>query len=244
MTILTDPVFSNRIGLHVGFGCNIGPSRITPPSMELSQLPTVDVILLSHAHMDHFDIPTLRRLEDRKTVVITAKHTSDLLRVRRYGRVWELGWNEVAEVGPLAIRGVEVRHWGARRMTDRYRGYNGYSIEDRDNGKRVFFAGDTALTSFRGLRAEGRIDLAMMPIGAYDPWIHAHCTPEQAWKMSCEAGAESILPIHHQAFALGREGFFEPMERLLEAAGPNRGMVLLAEPAALLASDYSLNCFQ
>ena len=71
-TILTDPVFSDRIGLHLGLGFSIGPQRITPPAIELADLPPIDLILLSHAHMDHFDIPTLRRLECKKTTVVTA----------------------------------------------------------------------------------------------------------------------------------------------------------------------------
>jgi L-ascorbate metabolism protein UlaG (beta-lactamase superfamily) len=233
MTVLTDPVFSNRIGLHLGFGFNAGPGRITPPAVELADLPPVDLILLSHAHMDHFDIATLRRLENRKTVVITARNTSDLLRVRRYRCVQELGWNEAAEIGPLRIRGLEVRHWGARMVRDRHRGYNGYLIEDRDSGERALFGGDTAMTdSFQALRSHGggRIDLAMMPIGAYNPWIHAHCTPEQAWRMAFDAGAELFLPIHHQTFALGRESFFEPIERLLDAAGSARDHVIVSQP--------------
>jgi L-ascorbate metabolism protein UlaG (beta-lactamase superfamily) len=116
------------------------------------------------------------------------------------------------------VRGVEVNHWGARMRTDRYRGYNGYLIEA--GRRRVLFAGDTAATTaFRKLRTSRPIDLAIMPIGAYNPWVHYHCTPEQAWHMANDAGADFVLPIHHQTFSLGREPLLEPIERLYRSAG-------------------------
>src|ERR1700687_1790370 len=69
--ILTDPVFSDRIGLNFG-PVTLGLKRLTPPAAPLNRIPHVDLIVLSHAHMDHFDIPTLRQLEDRRTSVVTA----------------------------------------------------------------------------------------------------------------------------------------------------------------------------
>jgi L-ascorbate metabolism protein UlaG (beta-lactamase superfamily) len=101
---------------------------------------------------------------------------------------------------------------------DIYRGYNGYLIEL--GGIRVVFGGDTALTdSFKRLHTAGRVDLAIMPVGAYDPWIRVHCNPEQALQMANEAGAEFVLPVHHQTFRLSREPSLEPIERILQAAG-------------------------
>jgi L-ascorbate metabolism protein UlaG (beta-lactamase superfamily) len=219
MTILTDPVFSLRIGIRLG-PMTVGLKRLVEPPLRLADLPKIDLILLSHAHMDHCDIPSLRRLQSRRTTVITAAKTSDLLRVRRYGRVQELGWGERASAGPLEIRAFPVNHWGARMRTDSYRGYNGYTIEG--SRYRLLFGGDTAVTtSFRSLRKARRFDLAMMPVGAYDPWIHYHCTPEQAWQMAEDAGTEFFLPLHHQTFALSREPYWEPIERVDRAAGRN-----------------------
>jgi len=214
--ILTDPVFGKRIGLNLG-PVTVGFKRLVAPALSMAELPRPDLILLSHAHMDHFDIPTLRRLEHPETAVITALNTSDLLRVSRYKSVRELHWNESARIGPLTIRAFEVRHWGARMRSDTHRGYNAYLIEaDRH---RAVFGGDTAYTdNFRRVRSGRRVDLAIMPIGAYDPWIHAHCTPEQALTMANHAGAEFILPVHHRTFQLSREPDAEPMERILAAA--------------------------
>ncbi len=217
-TIVTDPVFSARIGINLGL-MTLGLKRLVEPAASIADVPAPDLILLSHAHMDHFDLPSLRRLEGRGTAVITAVNTSDLLRVQRYKAVHELRWNESTRVGPATVRAFEVRHWGARMRSDTYRLYNGDSIEA--GRYRVVFGGDTAYTdSFRQLRSSKPVDLAIMPIGAYDPWIHAHCNPEQALSMANDAGAEFVLPVHHRTFELSREAPHEPMERLLTAAAP------------------------
>ncbi len=216
-TVLTDPVFSTRIGINVG-PVTLGLKRLVEPATPLVTVPQPDLILLSHAHMDHFDIPSLRALENRGVTVVTASKTSDLLRTRRYSEVHELGWNQSVQVGPATVRAFEVNHWGARMQSDTYRGYNGYIIEA--NGYRVLFGGDTAYTqSFRQLRSSRPYDLAMMPIGAYDPWIRMHCNPEQAVAMANDAGADAILPLHHQTFSLSSEPLAEPISRLIDAAG-------------------------
>ncbi len=204
----------------------LGVKRLVEPALSLAELPKIDVILLSHAHMDHFDIRSLRRLESPATTVVTASRTADLLRVPRYGAVHELGWGERARVGPLEIRAFQVKHWGARMRSDTYRGYNGYTIEA--GRYRVLFGGDTAMTTaFRALKTSRPFDLAIMPVGAYDPWIRSHCNPEQAWQMAQDAGAEFFLPVHHQTFTLSREPYFEPIQRVCESAGRHPDRVAL-----------------
>jgi L-ascorbate metabolism protein UlaG (beta-lactamase superfamily) len=225
VTVLTDPVFSTRAG--IGFGpFTLGVKRLVAPALSVAELPKVDVVLLSHAHMDHFDIRSLRRLESPGTTVVTAARTADLLRVHRYAAVYELGWGDRARVGPLEIRAFQVKHWGARMGRDTYRGYNGYTIEAGRH--RVLFGGDTAMTTgFRALKSSRPWDLAIMPVGAYNPWIHAHCNPEQAWQMAQDAGAEFFLPVHHQTFPLSREPYFEPIERVCDSAASHPDRVAL-----------------
>ena len=124
-----------------------------------------------------------------------------------------------------------MKHWGARVQRDDYRGYNGYLLER--NGRRIIFGGDTAMTDdFEQLRSYGStqpvdstgcpsgtkwVDLAIMSIGCYNPWIRTHCNPEQAVQMANDAGAKFIMPVHHQTFRLSFEPFREPIERF-EAA--------------------------
>jgi L-ascorbate metabolism protein UlaG (beta-lactamase superfamily) len=226
-TILTDPVLGERCGVRMG-PVTVGLKRMVAPALLRSQLPHIDLILLSHAHFDHFDLATLRGLERSGAAVVTASNTSDLLRTRRYKSVQEIGWGERMRVGPLTILGIRVNHWGARMRTDTYRGFNGYLIETKRH--RVVFGGDTAFTdTFRVARGARPVDLAILPIGAYDPWIHVHCTPEQAWRMGADCGAECLMPVHHQTFRLSREPYYEPVERFVAAAGGRPERVVVTE---------------
>ncbi|MBM3739337.1 MAG: MBL fold metallo-hydrolase [Acidobacteria bacterium] len=227
MTVITDPVFSNRAGIDLWIA-TLGIKRLVHPALPVRKLPKIDLILLSHAHMDHFDLPSLRALEGPDTQVITASQTSDLLRVDRYQRVSEAGWGTAVQVGPLRVSGFEVKHWGARIRSDTWRGYNGYVIE---TGRyRVMFGGDTAFTtSFAQVKQSKPVNLAIMPIGAYNPWIRAHCNPEQALKMADLAGAEAVLPVHHKTFKLSHEPVNEPIDRLVTAAGSSADRVVVKD---------------
>lgn len=215
--ILTDPSLYSRVGLDLGL-FTLGPKRMTRPALRLDQFPKIDLILLSHAHMDHMDMPSLRNFS-QEIPVVTASKTGDILK-GTFTQVTELGWGEQkrvsSPVGDLKVSAFEVNHWGARWQSDRYRGYNGYILERE--GKKIIFGGDTALTpSFRSLRNQGPYEVAIMPIGAYDPWIRMHCNPEQAVQMAFEANAQKIAPIHFDTFKLSREPEGESIYRLEKA---------------------------
>ena len=216
--LITDPVLYPRVGIRLP-GLTIGPKRLIAPALRVRDLPPIDVVLLSHAHFDHFDMRTLHRLTSRADV-ITAARTADILRFTRFRSKTELRWGEAAELrrdcGALRVTAFQVRHWGARLRRDAHRGYNGYTVER--NGRALIFGGDTAATDhFATLRRSKGYDLAIMAIGAYDPWINSHATPEQAIAMANAAGADHIMPVHHQTFRLSAEPFREPIERF-EAA--------------------------
>jgi len=227
--VLTDPVFSRRAGPGIP-PFILGPKRHVEPALRPRQLPPPDVIVLSHAHFDHLDVWSLRQFA-RATPVVTARATGDLVRRHGFRTVHELDWHQSLElatrVGPVKFTALEVAHWGARMMRDEHRGYNGYLIER--GGHAVCFAGDTAFThAFARLKDPRRpVDLMLMPIGAYDPWIHAHCSPEQAAEMAREAGARYFVPIHHETFKLSLEAMDEPAARVRAA--------FAGEPEKLLA---------
>lgn len=230
ITILTDPVLFPRIGIRLPF-LTIGPKRLTRPALEFHELPPIDLVLLSHAHFDHIDTRTLSCF-GKRTQVVTASRTRDLLRWTRLREITELRWDETHQVstaaGDLFVRAFRVNHWGARLQYDNYRGYNGYIIERQ--GRRVLFAGDTALTNnFENLRGGRPCDLAIMGIGAYQPWIRTHCTPEQAVAMANMAGARFIMPVHHQTFKLSFEPFHEPIGRFTSALLEEPGRIALRE---------------
>jgi L-ascorbate metabolism protein UlaG (beta-lactamase superfamily) len=187
---------------------------LTAPALEFRELPKIDIVLLSHAHFDHFDLRTLHCF-DKKTIVITAPNTRDLLRWTHLHDITELRWGErnsvKIPVGEVDITAVPVKHWGARRNRDVHRGYSGYLLER--NGRRILFTGDTAFTDgFAELNERRPIDVVIMSIGAYNPWIRSHCTPEQAIEMANAIGARFIVPIH-QTFRLSFEPLREPIER-------------------------------
>lgn len=222
-TILTDPVMFKRVGFKIG-NAVIGRKRLVAPALSIAELPKIDLVLLSHAHMDHFDVPTLNALP-RASAVVTASRTSDLLPIagRGFHSVTELGWGQKATLrtsaGALEVEAFEVNHSGARWSSDTYRGYNGYLL--RKDGRQVLFGGDTALTTtFKDLH--GKSDLGLMPIGSYGRIGSSHCTPEQSVKMANDAGVQHFLPIHHKTFPIGGEPIAEPLERLEAAIEPER----------------------
>ena len=223
--LLTDPALRARIGVRVGPTLTVGPRRLVRPALTTRELPALDAVLVSHAHMDHCDLGTLRQLP-RATHAIVQRGNRDL--VRRFRRASALAWGESVEVGGARIEAIEVNHWGARKLTDKHRGYGGFLIEKR--GRALVFGGDTAYTrAFARLRERADIVLAMLPIGAYDPYIFAHANPEQAWAMSREMGARYILPMHHSTFRLSREPADEPIRRMLAVAGRERWRVALTQ---------------
>lgn len=228
--ILTDPALYSRIGVDLGIG-SLGPLRLVRCALMPEELPDIDLVLVSHAHFDHLDTPSLGAISGMPAAVMAAG-TSDLLPRRPYSSIRELRWNETATVttphGDLFVRAIEVKHWGARVGRDTWRGYTGWIVERE--GRRLLIGGDTAVTSvFNSHRRFGPFDAAVMPIGAYNPYIHYHCTPEQAVVMADAAGARAIVPVHHQSFQLSHEPFMEPIERIQEALVSEHDRLALRE---------------
>lgn len=212
-TILTDPVMFERIGCEVG-GFTIGRKRLVAPALSIAELPKIDVVLLSHAHMDHMDLPTLKALP-KTAQIVTAAKTADLLDGLKFAGVNEVGWGETKRVSDLEIEAFQVNHSGARWSSDTHRGYNGYLI--RKGGRQILFGGDTAMSSAFKRLGSRKSDLGIMPIGSYGRIGASHCTPEQAVQMANDANVQFFLPVHHSTFPIGKEPIAEPMERL-EAA--------------------------
>jgi L-ascorbate metabolism protein UlaG (beta-lactamase superfamily) len=233
--IITDPVLSERIGLDLRL-FTIGPRRLVLPALTQDELPPIDIILVSHGHMDHMDTPTIRQFK-RSTPIVIAKNTLDIIEDMGFQEVYELDWGQHCLIGDVRIEALEVKHFGWRFPweEDRSRGnpngrsYNAYLISK--NGRHVVFGGDTGYQEyFRNLRERNiTIDLAMMPIGAYDPWIRNHANPEQALEMADHMSARYMLPMHWSTFIQSDEPTSEPMERLRTAAAVRPERIALQE---------------
>lgn len=233
--ILTDPVLFERIGLYV-FGLTIGPSRYSAPAIEFEDIPKPDLILLSHAHMDHMDFQTLKAFTSKfpgQLDCITAYNTSDVIAELEWKSLQEIDWGESVTFKNIQIKALEVQHFGWRFPweKDRSRGYhsdgrsyNAYYLEC--NGTSVVFGGDTAYTSKFIEQGIKDIDIAIMPIGAYYPWRRNHCNPDEALKMADEhLNARVFIPIHCATFKQGLEPVEEPLQWLLESS-PNYAVTL------------------
>ncbi|MFA5803613.1 MAG: MBL fold metallo-hydrolase [Melioribacteraceae bacterium] len=225
--ILTDPVLFERIGLYF-FGGSIGPARVTPPALEVHEIPKPDIILLSHAHMDHMDYPTLKTFAEKypnQIDVVTAYLTKDVIDELPWKSLHVMDWNDELILNDIRFRANETKHFGWRFPweKDRSRGYmkdgrsyNSYVMEYKN--KKILFGGDTALTDkLQQLKSEN-IDVAIMPIGAYNPWKRNHCDPEEALQMVSEINAKYFIPIHTKTFQQGVEPFNEPIDWMKRTA--------------------------
>ncbi len=227
--ILTDPVFTQRIGIRIA-GITVGPRRYTEPALHTTEIPAVDVVLLSHAHMDHVDLPSLRQVVSSRTTIITAQHTQKIFRRIRAKKITELAYpRQVVLDDNFRVYAIPAKHWGNRFPWNTKFGWTGYIIEYRDT--RLLFAGDTSyIDTFSQIKDRyGEIDIACFPIGAYRPesFQGSHCTPEQAWHMFMESGAHWLVPIHWNTFVLSQEVVSEPIERLLAVAGSDAYRIVI-----------------
>jgi len=219
--ILTDPALFTSVGIYV-LGTTIGKIRATMPALEFDDIPKPDLVLISHAHMDHMDYKSLKELTKKypaKISCITAYNTKDIIEDLDWKALTELDWGESLKLDELKITGIEVNHDGFRLPgeLDRAKGhmlygrsYNGYILES--NGKKILFAGDTAYTEKFKQHRDKNIDVVIMPIGGYIPHHHRHCDPEEALVMASDhIGAKYFVPIHANTFD-GDEGFHVPIE--------------------------------
>lgn len=227
VVILTDPVLFQRIGINI-LGMTYGPGRYSHPALFIDEMPKPDLVLLSHAHMDHTDYETISAIIDRfpgQIDCITAYNTKDVTSNLEWKSIKELDWGEHDFFNGIKISAFEVKHFGWRFPweRDRSKGYfkngrsfNAYVLEK--NGKKILFGGDMAFSDKLKTAKVENIDVAIMPIGAYNPWHFVHCTPEEALLMAADANAKVIIPIHCKTFRQGMEPTTEPIQRIEAAA--------------------------
>jgi L-ascorbate metabolism protein UlaG (beta-lactamase superfamily) len=235
LTILTDPVWSERAS---PFGW-IGPKRVRKPGVAFADLPTIDIILLSHNHYDHLDVATLARLrQSHAPIVLAAAGDGRLLGPLGFKRMHELDWwDEIQFNDTFKVTFVPAQHFSARGLFDRQKSlWGGYMIESR--GRRVYFGGDTGYaTHFSDIKTRlGSPDIAMLGIGAYEPrWFMkpVHMNPAEAVRAHRDLGSRQSIGMHFGTFQLTTEAIDQPQadlkRALSESAISEREFVTLHE---------------
>lgn len=231
--ILLDPALEERIGITPFSDLTVGPKRYQSAALTADEVGPVDLLLVSHAHTDHFDYPTLRRLQSTKTIAVTAKNTTRLWQGLDFKSVVQMHWQDTQELATVQVRAIEGQHWGARLPW--YKDMEANSLLLSKNGVNIFFGGDTGYTPIiKEQLTDIPIDLAIIGIGAYSPksFEKKHATPEQAWKIAEEIGAKWVIPMHWGAFRLSQEPMEEPIKRFREAAAGKHEKLAIQEVGA------------
>jgi len=217
VTFITDPIFSERAS-PVGFA---GPKRLVPPGVPLSELPPIDFVLVSHDHYDHADTDSLRTLAERGARFVVPLELGELIRSVG-GYPVELDWWQSVTIGDVRIHCVPSQHFSGRSLTDgNTRLWAGWVVEGPT--RRFYHAGDTGYFSgFADIGARfGPIDLAAIPIGAYDPpsiMRGVHLNPEEAVQAAHDLRARRVVGMHFGTFDLTDEAPDEPPRRFHAAA--------------------------
>jgi L-ascorbate metabolism protein UlaG (beta-lactamase superfamily) len=207
--VLIDPNFANWLFLL---------KRIRRAGLKIEDLPRIDLVLLTHAHFDHFHKPTLRRLPPPK-IGVMPWGVGDLARDLGFARIIELDWWESFAQHDWKVTFTPSQHWGARTLADHHRGYGGFVLEHQ--GRKIYHAGDSAyFGGFKEIGSRLAPEIALLPIGAYHPesFRRVHMGPDEAIKAFKDLGARWLVPMHYGTFKLSFEDINEPPRWLVEIA--------------------------
>ena len=220
LNILTDPIYSERCS-PVSFA---GPRRVHAPGIRFEDLPPIDVVVLSHNHYDHMDVPTLKRLQEAfpEVRIFAGLGNRAFLEGEGLRHVTEVDWWQEEPLSPeVTLVSARTQHFSSRGLFDRNGTlWTGYLF--RGPHGTTYFAGDTGWGSqFAEARERfGPVRLAVLPIGAYKPegfMSPVHVSPQEAVKASVDLGARYSVPMHYGTFDLADEGRDEPLEDLRRA---------------------------
>lgn len=242
VNILTDPIFSQRTS-PVQFA---GPKRVRPPGIRLEDLPTIDLVLVSHNHYDHMDRDSLERLNQAfSPVFVTPLGNAKYFNFSKQANVQEKDWNEFLNFTDLDLKVHVLRshHWSRRTLTDTNKAlWCSFMIESKSNT--IYFAGDTGYKDhFKQIKSNfPKISLALLPIGAYEPrWFmqDSHMNPEDAVKAHLDLSPLRSIGMHFGTFQLTDEGLDDPLIDLEKATQAARvtNFLVLKEGQTIAFSD-------
>ncbi|MBL7663802.1 MAG: MBL fold metallo-hydrolase [Bacteriovoracaceae bacterium] len=219
LNVITDPIWSKRAS-PISWA---GPKRVREPGIKMESLPKIDIILISHNHYDHLDLPTLQKLQKKfpDCHILVGLGNASLLNESGLKNVHELDWGEEYKLGKSRFIFEEANHWSARGVFDKRETLWGSFVIESSAGK-IFFAGDTGYAPhFNRIGKEyGPFKLSLLPIGAYEPrWFMkaAHMNPEDAVMAHKDLKSQNSIAIHFGTFALTDEGIDDPATDLQKA---------------------------
>lgn len=223
LNIITDPVYAKTAGLF-----QIGPKRVHAPGIAFDNLPTIDLILLSHNHYDHMDTKTLVKLQKRDNSLVVTPLGNDYILKRKYkkSKIVTLDWEEHFQYNTNTIIYLEkAYHWSRRSLYDQNKALWGGFVVATKNYK-IYYSGDTALVDGKIFQEIGKkhqsFDLALIPIGAYLPYEfmkYVHTSPEDAATIHKLVNAKKSIGIHWGTFQLSGETYYQPKQDLEIAKG-------------------------
>ncbi len=207
--ILVDPNWANWLAVI---------KRIRHAGLQIQHLPAIDLVLITHAHFDHLNRRSLRIIAENQPIIVPAGVTP-LVRNLGFECVHEMAWWDQYETDEFKITFTPAKHWGARRVIDKDRGYGGFGIQYRNRS--IYICGDSAwFDGFKEIGERLQPQIALMPIGAYDnpSGRDHHISPEQAVQAFQDLQAEKLIPMHYGTYRMSYEPVEEPPQRLLAAA--------------------------
>jgi L-ascorbate metabolism protein UlaG (beta-lactamase superfamily) len=218
LVVLTDPHFSMRASPFKF----VGPARVHSPAFSISELPKIDVVLISHNHYDHLDSESLIEIKHRFDPLFVVPLGDEIL-LKKLGmfKIKSMDWWNKLEMPGIKIHFTPTQHWSARGMNDRNLSlWGGYFIEDEQ--KKLYFAGDTGYANHFKMTLEklGAPHLALLPIGAYEPrWFmkEMHMNPAEAIRAHEDLNAIRSIGMHFGTFQLTDEGIDEPVKDLIKS---------------------------
>lgn len=215
LNIMTDPVYANQMAFT---------KRLSKPGIELSELPQIDIICISHGHYDHLDFQTLRHFS-KDTMFLVPIGLKHKFTKRGYRNVFEMSWWESKNINGLNFTFVPAQHWTKRTLFDTNRSHwGGFVFETKVEC--IYYAGDSGYFSgFKEIGKRFSIDTALLPIGAYEPeWFmkHDHMSPEEAVNAFLDLNAHQFVPMHYGTFKLADDTPIEAIVRLQNAWGEHQ----------------------
>lgn len=215
LNILTDPIFSERAGPTSW----LGAKRVRRPGVSIEDLPSIDVVLISHNHYDHLDIDSLKKIEKKfHPLVLVPLGDKKWLEYAGLARVEEMDWEQIIKLDTVTISFEKSIHWSGRGLFDKYNSLWG-SYVIRSSQKKIYFAGDTAYGGqFKKIQEKyGDFDISLLPIGAYEPrWFmkEHHMNPQEAIQAAIDLNSKFNIGIHFGTFNLTDESIDDPENNL------------------------------